>query len=958
MKKNILLLLCAIVFFECKILSQPSSYCWNNLNTITTDWKQYSTSGPSYNNWDWTLQGLLHPIYLHDDMNIYSRLIELPYFCTKGTGTGSCGNNNTYPYELIGNNNENIKPEDGWELIIKDFGTQNTNPSLHDGRGVANPYFILYNRFTGHMKIYVASMGANPGNSAYLQIGFYAGGQLTRALYSHAYPISKTLAEFDNTLNFKSVNEYVVKTYNDDYDWLVSEIQTAYDPCTCYLTGQQVSKNASIKVQPFIINTTTLTATIEGTVKQKLIDNGTVQSESDGKTSLSTDASGAVQAAIKGYSTWSDYSSTVNDILDKENSQYKDKLTKDWFDEYVKKHPEYQGLSNLTDKQALWDAVGKTDDEFKKGLGLSKITDYQESSGFTALKSIASAIPYVGTAISIIDFLFSGGSDQTPPKPSPPMVFDVSLQVNGTLVNPTPKTPISFLDPGSPQLSSNPSVVPTYNNILGVFNMLKPPAFKYGKIALQPGDLFRFEDELGNVFAPGTQVTRTNYPTRSNDFNNIQNESIFKQYKLNEPIKYIVNPAAKVSLEMIDACFIVEYNNSPSLQVTNTKYTNLHDNPSYPYYDGIFQSGISLSDRIISIGNSKSNLELEYRSADNSVLRFRSKYVPLTCLTNESFILYNGIAPKIYVKMLVKMKRTDNPNAEEITEIVTYDISSSFLSPLLDQSAPPSKVTISLHEIITKINRLSQYDFVADYVTFKIPDNPISLGCSPYYGLPAYQNITYTTNMASQSNLYGTITFPDYVSISNNTYIKASKIILGKHLAFGTNVHLISAEQMEVDPENTISPEVILEIQPQTNLDLWQCPANIDVATLKATDDEILTLCNSSNYVNSTFNKKGNENSNDNIKAEPQNGKVLSISPNPTNGIASIQFSSSDKSMVTIEIFNLTGKLLSTPVKELEIKDGMYNWNIDLGNFENGIYIFRLSGTDGYTECKKVVLIK
>ncbi len=474
MKKNIqityVLLLSLILFIGSA--NAQSNYCWNTINTTTTDWKQYNNG--SKNNWDWTLQGLNHPIYLQNNLNTQSMWIELPYFCTN---TAGCGNNNTYPYELIGNNNEDIKPENGWELVTKAFGYPNSSPNAHDGYGIANPYFVLYNRYTGRVKIYMALIGEHTtANSARIKVDFYKNGQLTRALYSHANPVSETLAEFNNTMNFKSLNNYIniPPTSSNLYYWIVSEIQTAYDPCTCYLTESQNGLNSSISLEVKLINTITLTATIEGTLTQNLISGGAVQGESNGKTSLLTDGAGVVDAAVKGYSTWNDYSSTVNSILDKSNDDYKNKIVKDWFGDYVQTHPQYQGINNIN-KQLLWNAIGKTDDSFKKELGMSTITQYQDQSGFKAFKTIASALPYIGTAISVIDFILNGGSNEQPSAPSAPVVFDVSLKVNGQLLDDLRIAEIKFLNPGSPQLNSNSTIVPTYNNILGVFNILKPP---------------------------------------------------------------------------------------------------------------------------------------------------------------------------------------------------------------------------------------------------------------------------------------------------------------------------------------------------------------------------------------------------------------------------------------------------------------------------------------------------
>ncbi len=119
--------------------------CWNTLNTITTKWNEAGTANTQ--NWDWTLEGDVHPVYLQNNMDIPSFLLELPYFCSNAPGSGSCQNDNTMQYEILANNGEqqDIYPENGWELVLKNFGTQNTNVGSNDGKGTTIPVFILYN---------------------------------------------------------------------------------------------------------------------------------------------------------------------------------------------------------------------------------------------------------------------------------------------------------------------------------------------------------------------------------------------------------------------------------------------------------------------------------------------------------------------------------------------------------------------------------------------------------------------------------------------------------------------------------------------------------------------------------------------------------------------------------------------------------------------------------------------
>jgi len=345
--KNLRKIAFAIVVLFAFNKNTNAQYCWNTINTATTDWR---ISG-SPNTWNWTQQGVTHPVYLSHNMSTPSFLIELPYFCGGGIGSGGCGNLNTGQYYYISAANQDIKPEDGWELIVKNFGTPNPPSTSIGGRGVDNPFFVLYNKHTGKMKIYYAITGVVSATSSYLSIHF-SDTKLKRALFAHALPVANTLLEFNPKLDFNTFNRY---ENSKDYYWMVAEIQTAYDPCTCSLNGLP-SENSTIEILPFTTTTTTIDATIEGTATQQISNNGQMLATTDGKTAATSNGGdfekiiAAGQAGIKGYTEWDGYKDQYDGMVDKWNDEYKNKLVKDWFDEYVKTHKQYQGITGLNDK--------------------------------------------------------------------------------------------------------------------------------------------------------------------------------------------------------------------------------------------------------------------------------------------------------------------------------------------------------------------------------------------------------------------------------------------------------------------------------------------------------------------------------------------------------------------------------------------------------------------------------
>ncbi|MES2656719.1 MAG: T9SS type A sorting domain-containing protein [Bacteroidota bacterium] len=917
--------------------------CWNNINTITTKWDEPNTDNTE--NWDWTKSDLVHPVYLRDNLTTPSILVELPYFCTKPDGSGSCNNDNTYCYEVtqLINGKQDIYPEDGWELLLKDFGTPTIGSTI--GRKTANPIFILYNRYTGKMKVYLAVIGNKTANSAYIQIYFEVT-SLKNGIYTHANEVSKTLLEFDTKAKFKSLNNYALQNNEDDYQWLVSEIQTAYDPCVC-TTINNIQVN-TIEILPVLVTNSTITANIEGTAVQDLMNSSGIKAEADGKTSFKDLVTGAGNAAIKGYNDFGSYKKQIDDMLNKSNQEYKNKLVSDWFDDYVKKNPQYQGVNNLPAKYALWDALGRTDDAFKRGIGIDKIGDYQGSTEYQDLKTIASFVPYVGSAIGLIDFFINGGKKETT-KPSPPMVFNVSLKLNGTISSPSPLKPVHFLVPGSKTVSSN--LTPIYNNILGVFNILKAPQFKFAPIARRD-EVFKFYD-----FDLGEEINQQMFPKFTNfDVVLSQNAAfnatpVFKQYKLNEDIKYIVNPAADLEVELIDACFVLEYNNTPNLTLNYDIFPNFFNQPALPYYPDLFNGSLSVTDKIKSL--EKAYYDLEYISHDNSVVRLRTKYVPLTCLKNVTFTLFNGVMPKVYVKMLVRYKRKDNAQAEPITNVVTYDITSSFTTPVLDPEPPNAdcRANFKTYQLV----RLEQATFPTPLVThlgFKY-QQLLSISCFPY-SYPNSNDVNYVPGISSMM-VPGNIIIPSNTSIPSNTWLKARKIVLGNNITINDNVELVAEEPIELSEESTMYPNSVIRNEFFSNLNLWNCP-DVNIATLHATEDEIKALCDNSAYkAKAQSFHKGDDLIENKLDSTANFG--FTLFPNPAQNNISITVACSSEERIKLSVVDITGKEVSNNLYVENVLNGSVI-NVDLTELSSGIYFCSLVNNAGMKMTKKFIIAK
>lgn len=78
--------------------------------------------------------------------------------------------------------------------------------------------------------------------------------------------------------------------------------------------------------------------------------------------------------------------------------------------------------------------------------------------------------------------------------------------------------------------------------------------------------------------------------------------------------------------------------------------------------------------------------------------------------------------------------------------------------------------------------------------------------------------------------------------------------------------------------------------------------------------------------------------------------------PNPFNPNTLINFSVPKAGTVTLEVFDASGRRISTLVNE-EMQAGNYKFDYNAGNLSTGVYFYKLSA-EGFTETKKMILVK
>ena len=84
--------------------------------------------------------------------------------------------------------------------------------------------------------------------------------------------------------------------------------------------------------------------------------------------------------------------------------------------------------------------------------------------------------------------------------------------------------------------------------------------------------------------------------------------------------------------------------------------------------------------------------------------------------------------------------------------------------------------------------------------------------------------------------------------------------------------------------------------------------------------------------------------------------------PNPFNPSTTLQFGLAERSITTLEVFNILGESVSKVVDE-SLDAGFYNFKIDMRGLASGMYFYRLTATseDGqqlYNDMRKMILLQ
>lgn len=372
---------------------------------------------------------------------------------------------------------KDMKWEDGWELIARRVGLFDNNlPRVDPDPDIT---VILYNKYTGIMRVLMRTCRGQDYNAAQINIQFDPTSNMKTDLLEFSRGSLTPLIKQFGATAFSSGAVY----RNNDSKWFYADFPMMYDPCTCLYKS---------KIYAFA----------------KLISNATINIEGGITGDIySKDVSGKAEIQKSGSYNWKNFSGTVNGKISTVHGSIQ---------QFASKTSDFASIFSRTDTSGNRNAIGN-------------LANFLSNNKF--LKAGFSSVPYLQSALKVVDAFIGGGKTEAGPQEVKvmPMTLNLTAKLSGTISTVNLYNEVIFTNPGSKDAQLDTAIYPYYNEVLGVFNIIDTPV------------LYK-------------QVNSVIYTSQTGESVRV-NENRFK-LDLNT-IKYILNPAAGVTIQNMRASVLI-----------------------------------------------------------------------------------------------------------------------------------------------------------------------------------------------------------------------------------------------------------------------------------------------------------------------------------------------------------------------------------------------------------------
>jgi hypothetical protein len=880
--KKIITLLAINLFWQLQLQAQvedvliPEIGC--PINTTSTNPANYDNDADPTddNKWDWLVDN--YTVFITQNgqgTEGFPVLIRSPFYDISG-------NPNTY--EFVTDVEKDNKPENGWELLYKNFG--------NEIQGINKPFFILYNRYTGVMRVFmnIINSGDFPYNAAKIELAFKGTDLRQTALLNQLGSHTFSFMDFQPDVSQVVPLPYVNSGVNDNYFWVWADFNTLYDPCTCGVESEMI-------INISLINQINISLT--GLLTQKTIVDAVDQNLSS--------VDNSIWSTIQQYSQFgSGIINGIGEIAASGTKAHKD------------------GVKMLQDVQGNLQTLAPI---------LGKQTTNNVSS---SLRRFLFEFPKVNQILNLANSFISvvkkinGQFDAlsaTPANISNPKLTETKTEVaiTGDLTLSGNIFDRKFILPGSK--TSNDFAVneykPIYNNVLGVFNLSEQPEFEIVKYNSGFSYVAAYEQEFDNyVFS--------NFPA-------------VNHLKIKNKPKLLLNPASNLKIKS------VEY----KIVFTNEEYASDvfsdHELPKItgPMIPGDFKyfanfgsgnynfvkSDKNREDLLASFGYNLDVLDPNNNNSSNwNGAIFSTPFLHQECFIKTGIFSFSEInKPALRVRVILEPIE-NNPLSEVNEVIVIYTYPANITESTADEVYIGTQNQNNDVFIDLPIDE-SQYifgkygDLVLENTTIKEDVNVIgdltignNVNFKPgYYAITASGNINYDHTVSFVPYTYAEIT-------ENNPTI------------FDYKLDFIAGNEIYTAAESFVQPEITLQIEPSIK---FPCE---NLEDEQATGEEIAAQCNSPKYkelisaglkqnpIDSTISTDNNSYN------EPFN---FNLYPNPATSSTTIQVLGNYSSFAKIILYDVMGK-----EQNIQVENQENNFTIELSNLAKGIYLVKVSTID------------
>jgi len=880
---------------------------------------------------------------------------------------------------------------DGWEIIQYEFGTPSVPLTIP-------PHFILYNKHTGVLRVFILQyrylLAGDDINGISIMLSFDSHFKGQSAALANASPV---MASVENFTRDQAITVPDVFEADNDYTWLRADFVLNYDPCTCENPDPTAPPTLNFNVN--VINTSNLQtySTITGTITQEdVVGNSgagasqTVNTQNGYLTNISTGLAG-LDAFSKNYDNTNKFFEAIGAKQEgKAIVNTGTTTTTATVPRIVTPTPLIMGSEGSSALQTI---------------DLASVEGTATAGAATTAAAADPEIAVIIGAIGLFDFVMTTIQNNKNSVASESGAFvgqvNETAVTTGTLTNSQPATNFDVILPGTNNNKSDPTQNPNYpyyNNVLGVFSVLKTPIVEYTEYTPTGTTQITCDtrSHCSDAQEARGECERGDITAQLIDLPNI------REYRVKDDIQWALNPAADVDLVGIKAALTFSYGNLPLdsggwmvcppsnivqrglFEITSTNLLGLPngflfqtDAPVFngPVQVGVTPAGSSLNDYPNRL--TQNNVEIEaYPAGSNALVNYtyRIPYSSLGCLTTNSakFFTAQGKDPTIILKFIVTVRpKGQTTDDNDIIFVLSYQT-----------STPVNTGASGLHYTLSDNQGTSFSDgngvfpcagHLAGIYVSSIDANPN--WTNPTLGIVGDLVINTPTTISSNQTFQGfnsiTINAPitfagnpgDNITalfvtngvININAPINFPNPAVNAQAIFDAGINVLTGpEYTETGQNPEVQKNSGASFVTSTSSGVSACDRAVPAVT------DFTSFCKSGGAYSLNAFPEARLAFEANSNSSPVNTRVmvntssLSVTPNPITQTSTIYYSIKNNDNVTLSITDIIGKPVMTLVDSYQNK-GNYQIAFPAGNLADGVYLCTLFTSEGLKTQKVVI---